>query len=80
MNTCGVVPASGGGGGRLQLLHGRSGPADVAGAVLVAAGVAAYQAATVPDEQATTDKKAFAALWTAIANEYGLPSYQYNQI
>ena len=41
---------------------------------------ASYQAATVPDEQATTYKKAFAALWMAIANEYGLPSYQYNQI
>ena len=41
---------------------------------------ASYQAATVPDDQATRDKKAFAALWTAIANEYGLPSYQYNQI
>ena len=41
---------------------------------------ASYQAATVPDDQATTDKKAFAALWTAIANEYGLPLYQYNQI
>jgi hypothetical protein len=39
-----------------------------------------YRAATVPDKQATRDKKAFAALWTAIANEYGLPSYQYNQI
>jgi hypothetical protein len=41
---------------------------------------ASYQATTVPDKQATTDKKAFTALWTAIANEYGLPSYQYNQI
>jgi eukaryotic-like serine/threonine-protein kinase len=41
---------------------------------------ASYQAATVPDDQATTYKKAFAALWTAIANEYGLPLYQYNQI
>ena len=41
---------------------------------------ASYQAAMAPDKQATTDKKAFAALWTAIANEYGLPSYQYNQI
>ena len=41
---------------------------------------ASYQATTVPDDQATTDKKAFAALWTAIANEYGLPLYQYNQI
>jgi len=41
---------------------------------------ASYQAATVPDAQATKDKKAFAALWTAIANEYGLPLYQYNQI
>ena len=41
---------------------------------------ASYQAAAAPDDQATKDKKAFAALWTAIANEYGLPSYQYNQI
>jgi serine/threonine-protein kinase len=41
---------------------------------------ASYQAATVPDHQATQDKKAFAALWTAIANEYGLPLYRYNQI
>ena len=39
-----------------------------------------YEAATVPDDQATTDKKAFAALWTAIADEYGLPVYQYKQI
>jgi Protein kinase domain len=41
---------------------------------------ASYQAAMVPDDQATADKKAFAALWTAIADEYGLPVYQYNQI
>ena len=41
---------------------------------------ASYQAAATPDDQATTDKKAFAALWTAIADEYGLPLYQYNQI
>ena len=41
---------------------------------------ASYQAATVPDHQATRYKMAFAALWTAIANEYRLPSYQYNQI
>ena len=41
---------------------------------------ASYQAATVPDDQATKDKKAFAAVWTAIADEYGLPLYQYNQI
>ena len=41
---------------------------------------ASYQAAKGPDDQATTDKKAFAALWTAIADEYGLPVYQYNQI
>jgi serine/threonine-protein kinase len=39
-----------------------------------------YQATTVPDNQATKYKKAFAAQWTAIANEYGLPLYQYNQI
>jgi hypothetical protein len=41
---------------------------------------ASYQAATVPDDHATAYKKAFAALWTAIANEYGLPLYQYDQI
>jgi len=41
---------------------------------------ASYQATTVPDHQATKYKKAFAELWTAIANEYGLPLYQYNQI
>jgi len=41
---------------------------------------AGYQAAAAPDDQATADKKAFAALWTAIADEYGLPLYQYNQI
>jgi eukaryotic-like serine/threonine-protein kinase len=41
---------------------------------------ASYQAAMGPDDQATTDKKAFAARWTAIANEYGLPLYRYNQI
>jgi len=34
----------------------------------------------VPDDQATADKKAFAALWTAIAEEYGLPLYRYSQI
>jgi len=39
-----------------------------------------YQAAKGPDHQATTYKRAFATLWTAIANEYGLPSYRYNQI
>ncbi len=39
-----------------------------------------YQAAAVPDDQATAYKKAFAALWMAIADEYGLPLYQYNQI
>ena len=41
---------------------------------------ASYQAAMGPDDRATTDKKAFAALWTEIADEYGLPTYQYNQI
>jgi hypothetical protein len=41
---------------------------------------ASYQAAKAPDKQATQYKKAFAALWTAIADEYGLPVYQYNQI
>src|SRR5580698_1291334 len=41
---------------------------------------ASYRAAKAPDDQATKYKKAFVALWTAIANEYGLPVYRYNQI
>jgi hypothetical protein len=41
---------------------------------------ASFQAASVPDDQATKYKKAFATRWAAIANEYGLPSYQYNQL
>jgi hypothetical protein len=41
---------------------------------------ASYQATTVPDEQATTYKKAFTALWTTIASRYSLPVYQYGQI
>ena len=39
-----------------------------------------YRAARVPDDQATKDKKAFAALWMTVADEYGLPLYQYNQL
>ena len=39
-----------------------------------------YQAARGPDNQATKDKKAFAALWMAVADEYGLPLFRYNQI
>ena len=38
------------------------------------------QAATTPDEAATKYKKAFVALWMAIANQYRLPVYQYSQI
>ena len=41
---------------------------------------ASYQAATVPDGQATQYKKTFATLWAPIADQYGLPLYQYNQI
>jgi hypothetical protein len=41
---------------------------------------ASYQATTRPDDQATKDKKAFAALWAPIADDYGLPLYRYNQI
>ncbi|MDQ2815056.1 MAG: hypothetical protein M3Z75_25200 [Actinomycetota bacterium] len=41
---------------------------------------ASYQATTIPDEQATKYKKAFAALWTTIASQYSLPVYQYDQI
>jgi hypothetical protein len=38
------------------------------------------RAATTPDEAATKYKKAFVALWMAIANQYRLPVYQYSQI
>jgi serine/threonine-protein kinase len=41
---------------------------------------ASHQAARAPDDHATKDKQAFAALWAAIAGEYGLPPYQYSQI
>jgi zinc ribbon protein len=39
-----------------------------------------FTAATTPDGEATKYKKAFAALWTPIATQYGLPAYQYNQL
>ena len=39
-----------------------------------------YQAAIAPDTQATTDKKAFASLWDPIAAQYGLTSYQWDQL
>ena len=41
---------------------------------------ASYKAAGAPDGLATKDKQAFVALWAAIADEYGLPRYRYNQI
>jgi hypothetical protein len=39
-----------------------------------------YLAAKVPDGQATTDKKAFVSQWNSIASQYGLKTYQWNQI
>jgi len=39
-----------------------------------------FQAATAPDAQATTDKKAFVNLWNPIAAQYGLTSYTWNQL
>jgi hypothetical protein len=39
-----------------------------------------YQAATGPDNLATTDKQAFVSLWNPIAEVYGLPTYQWNQL
>jgi hypothetical protein len=39
-----------------------------------------YQAATGPDNQATTDKQAFVNLWDPIASQYGLPAYQWNEL
>jgi hypothetical protein len=39
-----------------------------------------YQAAGVPDGQATTDKQAFTSSWNPIATQYGLSTYQWNQL
>ena len=39
-----------------------------------------YQAATTPNQQATQNKMAFAALWDPIATQYNLTSYQWNQL
>ena len=39
-----------------------------------------YQAATGPDNQATTDKRAFASAWDPIANQYGLTAYRQGQL
>ena len=38
------------------------------------------QAAVSPDEQATIDKKKFVSLWNPMATQYGLPTYQWNQL
>ena len=43
-------------------------------------GDAGYQAANGPDNQATTDKQAFVSQWNPIASQYGLPTYQWNEI
>jgi hypothetical protein len=39
-----------------------------------------YQAATGPDDQATADKKSFLSAWNPIAGQYGLPTYQEDQV
>jgi hypothetical protein len=39
-----------------------------------------YQAATQPDDQATTDKEAFVSAWNTIAGRYGLTTYQQDQL
>jgi hypothetical protein len=39
-----------------------------------------YQAATGPDDLATADKKAFVSQWNPIASQYGLDTYQWNQL
>jgi len=39
-----------------------------------------YEAATSPNEQATSDKTAFVALWNPIAKKYGLPTYDQSEI
>jgi hypothetical protein len=39
-----------------------------------------YQAATGPDNQATTDKQDFVGLWNPIASQYGLSTYQWSDL
>jgi hypothetical protein len=39
-----------------------------------------YQAAESPNQQATSDKTAFIALWNPIAKKYGLPTYDQGEI
>jgi hypothetical protein len=39
-----------------------------------------FQAAAAPDRQATMDKKAFARAWDPVAAQYGLISYQWDQL
>lgn len=39
-----------------------------------------YQAATQPDNEATAAKTAFVGLWNPLADRYGLPTYQWNQL
>ncbi len=39
-----------------------------------------FQAAAGPDDQATTDKKAFVDQWNPIASQYGLTTYRWNQL
>ncbi len=39
-----------------------------------------FQAAVGPDDQATSAKQAFVSQWNPIASEYGLASYQWNQL
>jgi hypothetical protein len=39
-----------------------------------------FEAATEPDDEATTDKQDFVGLWNPIATQYGLTTYQWNQL
>ena len=39
-----------------------------------------FKAATGPDGQATTEKKAFVSQWNSIASQYGLETYQWGQL
>lgn len=39
-----------------------------------------YQEANTPNQEATTDKQTFANLWNPIATQYGLSTYQWNQL
>jgi hypothetical protein len=53
---------------------------NACGPDLVADAQTFTQAATGPDDEATSYKQEFAGLWDSLADEYGLTAYQWDQL